>query len=116
MTVIQRKANTGKKGKQEKKRKERKTEQKTSYMRAGRRPSPEGTRSLFAGTISPMICPGDGPTEGRHDKTRRKARKKEKKRKMQRHRARKNKPAFLCPAGGATTTQTMGKAEIEGQK
>ena len=38
-------------------------------MRAGRRPSPEGTRLLFAGTISPMICLGDGPTEGGHDKT-----------------------------------------------
>ena len=53
--------------------KERKTKQKNSYIRAGRRPSPEGTRLLFAGTISPMICPDDGPTEGRHDKTRRKA-------------------------------------------
>ena len=53
-------------------------------MLAERRPSPEGTRSLFAGTISRTICVGDGPTEGRHDKTRRKARKrrtrKEKKR------------------------------------
>ena len=45
-------------------------------MLAERRPSPEGTRSLFAGTISRTICVGDGPTEGRHDKTRRKARKK----------------------------------------
>ena len=43
-------------------------------MRSGRRPSPEGTRSLFAGTISPVIYPVDGPTEGRHDKTRRKTR------------------------------------------
>ena len=96
-------------------------------MRAGRRPSPEGTRLLFAGTISPTICLGDGPTEGRHDKTRRKARKrkekkneetkrKEKKRREQRHRARKTKQAFLCPAGGARTTQmTRGKAEIEGK-
>ena len=51
-------------------------------MRAGRRPNLEGTRLLFAGTISRTICLGDGPTEGRHDKTRRKARKKlEKKRK-----------------------------------
>ena len=31
-----------------------------------------------------MICPGDGPTEGRHDKTRRNARKKEKKGRKQR--------------------------------
>ena len=97
-------------------------------MRTGRRPSPEGTRLLFAGTISPTICLGDGPTEGRHDKTRRKARKrkekkneetkrKEKKRREQRHRARKTKQAFLCPAGGARTTQeTRGKAEIKGQK
>ena len=29
-------------------------------MRSGRRPSPEGTRLLFAVTISPMICPVDG--------------------------------------------------------
>ena len=41
--------------------------QKTS-MRAGRRPSPGGTKLLFAGTISPMICPVDGSTEGRHEK------------------------------------------------
>ena len=31
------------------------------------------------GTIRPTICLRDGPTEGRHDKTRRKARRKEKK-------------------------------------
>ena len=48
-------------------------------MRAGRRPSPEGTRMLFAGTISPTICLGEGPTEGRHDTTRRKASPKKKK-------------------------------------
>ena len=29
-----------------------------------------GDKVVFAGTISPIICPGDGPTEGRHDKTR----------------------------------------------
>ena len=43
-------------------------------MHSGRWPSPEGTRLLFAGTISPVVCPGDGPTEGRHDETRRKTR------------------------------------------
>ena len=45
-------------------------------MRSGRRPSPEGTRLLFAGTIS---CPAGGPTDGRHTKTRQedKSRKKE---------------------------------------
>ena len=31
------------------------------YMRSGSRPSPEGTRLLFAGgTVSPMMCPADG--------------------------------------------------------
>ena len=65
----------------EKKRREKKTKPKSSCMRSGHRPSPEGTRLLIAGTISPMIYPGDGPTEGRHSKTTRKARKrKEKKR------------------------------------
>ena len=32
------------------------------------------TRLIFAGTTSPMICPADGPTYGRHKKTRREAR------------------------------------------
>ena len=53
----------------------KKTTPKSSCMRSGCRPSPEGTRLLFAGTIGLMICLGDVPTEGRHDKTRRKARK-----------------------------------------
>ena len=48
-------------------------------IRSGHKPSPEGASLLFAGTTSPMICPDDGPTEARHDKTRRRARKKEKK-------------------------------------
>ena len=31
------------------------------YMRSGSRPSPDGTRLLFAGgTVSPMMCPADG--------------------------------------------------------
>ena len=49
-------------------------------MRSGRRPSPEGTRLLFAGAIvlSPMICQDDGPTESRHDKTRWKTRQEKK--------------------------------------
>ena len=30
-------------------------------MRSGSRPSPDGTRLLFAGdTVSPMMCPADG--------------------------------------------------------
>ena len=33
-------------------------------MLFGGRPCPEETTLLFAGTISPMICPADGPTEG----------------------------------------------------
>ena len=48
--------------------------------------------------MSPMIRPVDGPTEGRHVKTRRKTRKE----KEGRDRAEKTKtrPAFLCPGGG----------------
>ena len=35
--------------------------QKQTCMRSGSRPSPEGTRLLFAGdTVSPMMCPADG--------------------------------------------------------
>ena len=92
MTVIERRAKMGKNGqkrKNEKKRKEeRKTKQKTSCMRTGRRPSPEGTRLLSAGTISPTLCLGDGPTEGRHDKTRRKKRKKNEKKKKRKEKKR----------------------------
>ena len=76
---MKKRAKKGKKKQQKKKRrKERRKEnriKKTSYIRAGRRPSPEGTRLLFSGTISPTICLGDGPTEKRHNKTRHKARK-----------------------------------------
>ena len=33
-------------------------------MRSGSRPSPDGTRLLFAGdTVSPMMCPADGQQE-----------------------------------------------------
>ena len=64
------------KGKEDK-RKERKTKlNSTSAQGAGR----ARTRLLFAGTISPVICPDDGPTQGRHKKTRRETRQ-EKKRK-----------------------------------
>ena len=70
-----RRAKKGEKGKKkrgnEKGNKEEKKRTKIN-MRSGRRPGLEGTRSLFAGTISHVICPGDGPTEGCHDKTRRK--------------------------------------------
>ena len=70
--VHPKKKKTTKKGKNERNRSEKEKEskemkQKTS-MRAGRRPSPGGTKLLFAGTISPMICPVDGSTEGRHEK------------------------------------------------
>ena len=73
----------GQEEQERKKRKERKPKQTSLSMRAGRRPSPEGTRLLFAGTISPMICLGDGSTEerqaeGRHDKTRQKSRNRKK--------------------------------------
>ena len=67
---LRRKKGKKQKGKS-KKRKKKKTKKK---IRSGRRPISEGTRLLFAGTISPMMCPVDGPTEGRHEKTRRKTR------------------------------------------
>ena len=69
-------------------------------MRAGRRPSPEGTKMMFAGTISPTICLRDGQTKERHDNTKRRARKekkreekkrKEKKRKEKKRKERKKK-------------------------
>ena len=60
-----------------------KTNKKTN-MRPGRRPSPEGTMLLFAGTINRMIYSVDGPTEGRHEKIRRKT--EDKTRKGQRQR------------------------------
>ena len=40
--------------------KKMKHETKTNIMRSGSRPSPEGTRLLFAGTVSPMMCAADG--------------------------------------------------------
>ena len=97
---MQKSAKRGEKEKKKKQRKERKNKQKTSCMRAGRRPSPEGTRLLFAGTVSPMISLGDGPTERRHDKSRRKASKNEKKRIEQRHRARKTNKHFYVQLVG----------------
>ena len=68
-------------------------------MRSGRRPSPEGTRMLFAGTITQMLCLVDGPKEGRHDKTRLKTRQENK------GRGRENKAAVLCLVGRPRTTQ-----------
>ena len=53
------------KGKGKKTKKGKKNEAENN-MRSGRRPSPEGSRLLFAGTLSPMICPVDVPAEGRH--------------------------------------------------
>ena len=93
-TVIQRRAKKDKKG-AKKKKEERKPKQKTFCMRAGRRPSPEGTRLLFAGTISPMMCLGDGPTERGHYKTRRKARKKKKNEKRATTQSSKNQTSFF---------------------
>ena len=57
---------------EEMKREERKTKTKpkSSCMHSGRRPSTEETRLLFAGVISRVICPADGPTEKRDDTTR----------------------------------------------
>ena len=61
-----------------KRRKKRKTAE--NKLESGRRPSPEGTKLLFAGAISPMMHPGDGATEGRHDKIRRETRQDKKER------------------------------------
>ena len=67
----------GKKQKGKRRKKRKKNETKTN-KRSGRRPSPEGIRLLFTGTISPRIFPVDGPIEGRHNNTRRKTRKEKK--------------------------------------
>ena len=93
------------------KRKE-KNYQKPTCAHSGRRPSPTGTRLLFAGTISPMICPVDGPAEGRHEKTRRKIRQEE----GRDGDSQKTKPAvLLCPVGGPRRTQqNKGRAETKG--
>ena len=61
--------------KNKKKRKERMGQEANTH--AVRRPSPEGTRLLVAGTISPMKGPVDDQTEGRHEKTGRKTRREE---------------------------------------
>ena len=68
-------------------------------MRSGRRPSPEGTRWLFAGTINPMMCSVDGPTEGKYEK--KTDGRQEKRAGTQSSKA---KRAVLCPAGGSRTT------------
>ena len=39
-----------------------------SNMHSGRRPSPEGTKLVFVGTIIPMIRAVDGPTKARHER------------------------------------------------
>ena len=54
-----------------------------------------------------MICPIDGPPEGRHEKTRRKTRRKEGRHKVEKKKP--NKPATLCPAGGPRRTQETKK-------
>ena len=85
-------------------------------MRSGLWPSPEGSRLLFAGTISPMICPGDGPKsvdttrpDGRLNK-----KKKYTKRGRYRHTHNIIKPALPCPAGRPRTTlETPKKAETD---
>ena len=50
------------KKRKEEKRKRREMKQTKHELRA--EASLEETTLLFAGTISPMICPADGPTEG----------------------------------------------------
>ena len=83
----------GQKGRRQK----RKNETKTN-MRSGRSPCPEGARLrlLFAGAISPILCPVDGPTEGRHDKNRRKTTQ-EKKRNEKNTRWHILYVSFFCP-------------------
>ena len=81
----------------------KKTKPKSSCMRSGRRPIPEGTRLLFAGTINLMICPGDVPTEGRH-KTRRKARK---------GAGTPTQNSFSMSSWWGNTQETQGKAETD---
>ena len=54
----------------EKKEKNEKTKQKSTCA--------QGAGRVTAGTISPITFPGDVPTEGRHDNTRRKTRKEKK--------------------------------------
>ena len=47
-------------GKERKEKKKCKLKPKQIYMRSGSRPTPEGSRLLFAGdTVSPMMCPAD---------------------------------------------------------
>ena len=72
-----------KKKKKKKKKKEKKKNEAKINMRSGHRPNPEWTRLLFACTISPMICPGDGPTSGRQDKARQKTRQEKKTKKQE---------------------------------
>ena len=55
-TRYQERKQTGKR----KKGKKVKNETKTNIMRSGSRPSPDGIILLFAGTVSPMMCPADG--------------------------------------------------------
>ena len=53
-------------GKKEKKRKKNEKWNKNKRTCSGSRPSPDGTRLLFAdGTVSPMMCPSDG--QQKHD-------------------------------------------------
>ena len=68
-----------------------------------------------------MICPGDGPTEERHDTIRPDGRQENKINKKSRdtraQKQKQNKAAFLCPAGGARMTQeSHWKAETQDQK
>ena len=95
--------------------KEGKEKMKPIITHALRVQGPERTRSLFVGTISLMICPGDVPTEGRHDETRRKATRGGRDTELEQNKSKhKTEPAFPCPAGGTRNRQeTQGKAETE---
>ena len=75
---IEKKKETGRNKRQKKQKKQRTKDEKKKPLCSGRRPSPEGTKLAFAGTISPpTMCPLDAPTEGRHDEAKRKTRQEE---------------------------------------
>ena len=81
-------------------------------MRSGCRPSPKGTRLLFADAISLMMCPVDGLTEKDYTGT---PYGRQERQEEGRDRVKKTKSAVLCPAGGQRTRQqTKRTAETKG--
>ena len=105
---------------EEKKEKKKRKNQNQHALRA--QAESRGDKVSVCWYISPMTRPGGGPTEGRHDKTRRKPRQengtKQNKTKEGRDTEPKNRNKNITSiSGGASTThETQGKAETEGQK